>query len=41
MIFLIVVVMLGLIIFVYELGYFLIVKFFKMFVSEFLIGMGL
>lgn len=40
MIFLIAVVMLGLIIFVHELGHFLTAKFFKMPVSEFSIGMG-
>ena len=40
MTFLIAVAMLGLIIFVHELGHFLIAKFFKMPVSEFSIGMG-
>ena len=40
MTFLIAVVMLGLIIFVHELGHFLTAKLFKMPVSEFSIGMG-
>ena len=40
MAFLIAVVMLGLIIFVHELGHFLTAKLFKMPVSEFSIGMG-
>ena len=40
MTFLIAVAMLGLIIFVHELGHFLTAKFFKMPVSEFSIGMG-